>query len=169
MIELTRYEDNTRKLPDIKYITPIVLLFWYLDDGSLIVSKQKRPNGRKPTIYRKLKISLQSFKDEDIIIFTKKLNEKFKLNFKIGYTKIKNEKKVSDIYISNNIKNITEFLDLIYIYKDLIPKEMHYKFCLCYHETRLLKDDSYNKYNVCNFHNTHMCECRNKDFQECFN
>jgi len=137
IIELTRYEDNCRKIPDIKYITPVVLLFWYLDDGSLTIGTQKRPNGRKPSVYRKLRIALKSFKDEDIEIFIKKLNKKFGLSFK----SFKENGKIVSIGISNNIEEIVKFLNIIYPYKDIVPKCMHYKFCLCYKKNRNLKYD----------------------------
>lgn len=164
MTELTRYEDNSRKIPDIDVITDIVLLYWYLDDGSLSIIKQKRPNGRKPSIHRKLRIALSSFRDEDILIFLEKLNSKFNLNFRPFYE----HNKIISIGISNNLFEIIKFLDIINPYKKFIPKEMHYKFCLCYHHTKTLKDDNLIKYNSCNVHKTGICTCRNRDLTEIF-
>ncbi|QQM14598.1 LAGLIDADG homing endonuclease [Staphylococcus phage MarsHill] len=158
MIEISRYEDNSRRLPDIKFIDPIVLLFWYIDDGSLSVGYQKRPNNRKPTLSRRLKITLASYKDEDIEKFVKEVNEKFNLNFKV----MREKGKIKDIGMKK-FDDILDFLDLIRPYFYLIPKENQYKFCICYKSTRIFNDLKYERYNMCDFHNTKICECRNKD------
>lgn len=150
---LTRYEDNTRKIPNIKYINEVVMLFWYIDDGSLTVGVQKRPNGRLSTIYRRLKISLASYKDEDILKFVKDFKKKFNIEFKVS----KNKNKITDITIKKK-DEIVKFLNLISKYKDIIPSKQQYKFCLC--ET----NEKYLKYNICNFSNTGICTCRNKNF-----
>jgi hypothetical protein len=164
MTKLTRYDDNSRKFPPIEYFTPVVLLYWYLDDGSLSIIKQKRPNGRKPSIHRKLRIALSSFRDEDILNITAQINKKFNLKFKPFYEK----GKIVSIGISNSLEDISKFLELIYPYKDFIPKEMHYKFCLCYHDTQITKKPQFNAFNVCNFNETGICACRNKDLSEIF-
>ena len=101
---LVRDIDNNRIFPDINLVTPVVLLFWYLDDGSFPISKQIRKSG-KINIHRKIKITLQSYKDEDIIRFTELLNDKFDLNFKTSTQIIKNQIKITDIIISNNIRS----------------------------------------------------------------
>ena len=170
MIELTRYEDNSRKLPDIEDISPVALLFWYLDDGSLSVIKQKRPGNRPPSIHRKLRIALTSFKDEDIIRFVDQFNKKYGTKLRTFEESRSGKKTIVAIGISNSIEEIAKFLDIILPYKDLIPEEMHYKFCMCYHETQMLHKPEYEKYNMCNFHNTGICECtgRNKDLRDCF-
>jgi hypothetical protein len=123
---LTRYENNNRKIPDIEYITPVVLLFWYLDDGSLSVGIQKRPNGRKPSISRRLKISLSSYNDKDILTFI----EAFKKRYNIEFKPLKEKGKIRDISLKKK-EEIAKFLDLILPYKEIIPKEQWYKFCFC--------------------------------------
>jgi hypothetical protein len=161
--EKVRYEDNSRKFPDINDLNEVSLLFWYLDDGSLSVCEQKRKN-RKNSVYRKLRIHLQSYRDYDILNFLNKLNLKFNLSFKPFYQNIKGEKKIVSIGISNNIKEISKFLEIIYPYKDIIPFEMHYKFCLAFHKTQTFKNNFFSKYNICNFHETAICQCREKNF-----
>lgn len=157
---LTRYPDNTRKLPSAEYMTPLSLLIWYLDDGSFPICIQKRKY--KNSIHRKLKITLKSYRDEDILQFLDEINPKFKLNLRA----YRENGKINDIGISNNIKEIAKFLEVIYPYKDLIPDQMHYKFCLGYHSTQILNDPKLKKYNVCDFHETYTCTCRNKSFAE---
>lgn len=147
-LKLTRYNDNSRKLPNIEYFNNVVILFWYLDDGSLTIGKQKRNNGF--SIYKRIKISLASYKDEDIIKFINNFKLKFNIEFKI----LKNKNKITDIYIRKNIE-IKKFLDFIYPYKDIIPKNQRYKLCLC---------DKNNNYNICNYKETNICSCRNKNF-----
>lgn len=153
ILHLSRYNDNKRKLPDIEKITPVVMLFWYLDDGSLSIGIQKRPNGRNSTISRRLKISLSSYKDKDILKFIEDFKTKFNIEFKTS----KDKGKIVDIHLRKK-EEITKFLDLILPYKDIIPDKQYYKFCLC--ET----NENYIKYNNCNFDKTGICTCRNKSF-----
>lgn len=160
----TRNSKNERVFPNIELINPITILFWYLDDGSLSISEQKR-GGRKSSICRKLRIHLQSYNNVDILDFLEKFNTKFGLSFKPFYEKIKGERKIVSIGISNNIREIVKFLDLINPYINKIPKCMRYKFCLCFVNTSIIKDQNLNKYNVCNFHETKFCKCRNKSLR----
>ena len=155
---ISRYENNSRKIPDIKYIDPVVMLFWYLDDGSLSVGEQKRKY--KSTISRRLKITLCSYTDEDILKFIKDFKNKFDIEFK----PLKYKGKIKDIGLKK-IEEITKFLDLIEPYRYLIPEEQQYKFCMC------ILDENLNKYNKCNVINTGICTCRNKklDFLERYN
>jgi len=162
MLNHTRNLDNKRIFPNIKFINLISILFWYLDDGSLSIIEQKR-EGRKNSIHRKLRIHLQSYDDEDIIKFIRAFNNKFDLSFKPFYENIKGNRKIVAIGVSNNIKEIAKFLDLIFPYINLIPKSMHYKFCLCYLPTLMMHDKVLEKYNICDFHKTKICQCRNKD------
>ena len=163
MIAKTRYENNTRKLPKIDEINPVVILFWYLDDGSLTITETKRKN-RKNSLSRKLKISLQSYKDDDILKFISDFKKKYDIEFKPQYETIKGNKKIVSICLNNNLKEIIKFMDLIYPYKNLIPECMHYKFCICYKKTLQMKSDDYSKYNNCDIINTGICTCRKKDF-----
>jgi hypothetical protein len=166
IIELTRKENNKRSLlkNNLNYINEIVLLFWYLDDGSLSIIKQKRKNGNI-NIHRKLRIALSSFDDDEIINLTNYINEKYDLNFKTN----KENNKIVSIGINNNLKEITKFLDIILPYKEIIPECMHYKFCLCYTDTFILKNNNYKNYNICDFYNTCICTCRNKDMSYLLN
>ena len=161
MFHLVRTPENKRIFPDIKYFNPIVLLYWYLDDGSLALGKQTRPN-RKSSIYRKLRIALKLFDDEDILTTTEGINKKFGLKFKPSYE----QNKIVNICISNNIEEISKFLELLYPYKQLIPEEMYFKFCLAYHKTMMLDNKKYEKYNICKFHKTGICTCRDKDYSD---
>ena len=159
LVNITRYNDNTRKLPSIDFIDPIVLLYWYIDDGSLSVGYQKRPDSRKPSISRRLKITLSSYRDKDIEILVKEINSKFNLNFKC----LRENGKIKNIGIKNFL-HIIDFLNLLRPFYYLIPIENQYKFCICYTPTRYFHDiNLYSKYNICNFHNENICKCRNKN------
>lgn len=153
IVRLTRYPDNSRKIPSIDNINEIVMLYWYIDDGSLSIGLQKRPNGRKSTICRRLKISLSSYKDEDILKFINDFKNKYDIDFKV----LKNKGKITDIALKKK-DEIIKFLNLLLPFKEIIPKEQHYKFCLCE------MNKKYIPYNNCNFHETGICSCRNKTF-----
>ena len=87
-----------------------------------------------------------------------------------GYGSIVNKDKKSDVNYNIGIKawlNLTTLI-LFKEYKDLIPEEMKYKFCICYHETLQMKDNNFIEYNNCNFHNTGICTCRNIDLSNCY-
>ena len=163
LVKMSRYDDNSRKLPDIEFFDAIVMLFWYLDDGSLTIGFQKRPNGRKSSISRRLKITLSSYKDEDIINFVKEFKDKFGIEFKLQ----RERNKITQISIKD-INEMSKFLDMINPYIELIPKEQHYKFCMCYHDTLILKENNMSKYNQCNFHNSGICDCRGKDMSSLY-
>ena len=97
LLELTRYDDRKRKIP-VSNITPLVLLFWYLDDGSLSVGKQKRKNSY--TIFRRLKITGKSYKEEDILECIDFINKSYNLNFRPD----RENGRVIGMIISNNKK-----------------------------------------------------------------
>ena len=157
LVESTTRLDRKRFV-DVNSITLIVLLFWYLDDGSLTLGKQKRPKGY--TLYRRLKITAKSYSEENLIEVCDLINSKFKLNFKIDYEK----GKAVGLVISNNKKNICDFLSLLEPYMYLVHSEMNYKFCLGFDEelegSKLREDDKllYRKHTKCKI----KCECRNK-------
>lgn len=159
MIDLTRDKEFKRKFPDIKSFDEVALLFWYLDDGSLSISGQKRPNGRKSSMCRRLSINLKSYKDDDILDFTEKLNSKFNLNFKFK----KYHGKIEAITI-RKLEDIYKFLKLVNPYIGSIPKSMHYKFCMCYSHSRGIHSEAMFSGNICNFHNTGFCKCRNTNY-----
>ena len=165
---ISRYSDNTRKMPDNELITPVVLLYWYLDDGSLSITECKR-SGRKSSISRKLRIHLQSYKDSDILRIMEYLNQTYNLNMTAQYEKINNKRKITALCINNNFTGITNFLDLIIPYKHLIPDCMHYKFCMMFTPTLQIQDMVNDKYNCCNVATTGICTCRDLDLSECVN
>lgn len=159
MIDMTRLENNKRKYPDIKDFNEVALLYWYIDDGSLSLGIQKRPNGRKSTISRSISIALKSYKTEDTLEFMELINKKFNLNFKPKFYKGKTEgiriKKLDDM---------VNFLELMNPLLKDIPKEQYYKFCMGYYANRNPKEDYY-KYNKCNFHENLYCNCRDKQIK----
>lgn len=159
MINLTRDEKFKRKFPDINSFDVVSLLFWYLDDGSLSISEQKRPNGRKSSMCRRLSIHLKSYDDNDIFDFTNKLNKKFNLNFKFK----KCHGKIEAITI-RKLEDIYSFLQLMKPYVKIIPKSMHYKFCMCYSHSKGLHSEKMLSGNICNFHETGYCKCRDTNY-----
>lgn len=156
MVKILRYPGNKRKIPDISEFNPVVMLFWYLDDGSLSVGKQKRPNGRKPSISRRLKITLTSYRDEDILNFINEFKNKTGIEFRVSRYKGKIE--------SINIKKIEEiikFLDYLSPFNYLVPEKQKYKLCPCFISKS--QKDIY-KYNKCEVQNENFCRCREKYF-----
>lgn len=155
----TRYSDGSRRFPPIEEFDEVALLFWYLDDGSLSIVEQKRPN-RRSSMCRLLSIHLQSYKDEDILNFMDLLNSKFGLDFKPK----RHKDKIVSIVI-RKLLGIHKFLSLINPYMYLIPECMRYKLCLSYSKTPLSKFDFLVSDNICDFDKTGYCKCRNKDYR----
>ena len=108
------YKDGRRKILDKELLSPEVMFFWYLDDGSLI-------NGRCPS----LRIGLKSFPDEEILRFIKDFNDKYDIEF--IPEKPKSIGKITRVFLNGQLK-ILKFLELLEPFYDIIPKSLEYKF-----------------------------------------
>lgn len=116
------YDNENKKLiPNFKYIKPITLFFWYLDDGCFI----KRDNKRY--IRRSLRISLASYNDNDILSLIKNLYSNYGIKFRPEYNK--NKDKILKICIES-YEAINNFLLLLSPFKDYIPNSLAYKFII---------------------------------------
>jgi len=153
-------ENNERIIPnDLSLITPLVLYFWYLDDGYLSARLIKRKNSNY--VRKQLGIALKSYSDESILKLIDYLKNKYSLNFKPK--KVGN--KIGWITMDNK-KDMIIFFDLIKEYIDNItPESLNYKFCLF--ELPQTRGETFPEYNRCNCFKTGICKCRNKDFSVC--
>lgn len=113
-----------RKIPkDLSLITPLVLFFWYLDDGTLVV---RHPNENCATnnIRRSLRISLKSYTDKRILRLIKTLKKSYDLTFRAERN---SEQKIIKICMESK-KEIAKFLDIaINPFLEFVPKSMLHK------------------------------------------
>ncbi|ALN97835.1 hypothetical protein Bp8pS_156 [Bacillus phage vB_BpuM-BpSp] len=129
-IERIMFDENHKRIipNDLNIITPLTLLFWYLDDGAFIV----RDNGKY--IRRSLRIGLKSFSDESILRLIDYLKEKYDISFRAEYDKGRNT--ILKICMES-VKEIAKFLELMYPFYNYIPKSLNYKFQPYFKETHL--------------------------------
>lgn len=100
------------KMKTLKTITPLGLIYWYLDDGDL--SKKNS-----------IKISTHSFGKKGNCLLQKWLFASFKITSVISLDKRKNL-----FYLRLNKDDTIKFLKIISPFKDIIPVSMHYKLLL---------------------------------------
>ena len=127
----------------IKRVTPLGLLFWWLDDGSLTVSTKK--NG---SICRFGYLHTQSYDYQQHLLLVKLLKELFELDVKIN----KDIGGVNDkhkVYyrLYFNATNFRKFIDIFYDYIQYIPDCMKYKLNMKYVKNRLLNSEELMRYN----------------------
>ena len=103
-------------------LTPLALLFWFMDDGQFIV---RHPTKTYSLFRRRLAITLNSFDDADVLKTVEFINNKYGINFKIERNKDKTN--IVRIYVSSATE-IFKFLELLYEFNEIIPKSMLYKF-----------------------------------------
>lgn len=138
------YDDNFKKRISeyvLKRITPLGLLFWFLDDGCLSVSKRKSLSKEITEGYRMSRfatISTNSFSYNDHLTAQKIFKDRFNIDLKIHQGN-KNGKTFYRLYFS--AENFRKFYDIIRPYLSYIPKELYYKFDMKYSE-RLIKTKS---------------------------
>jgi hypothetical protein len=75
------YPDGKKRIPRNIEFTPLTLLVWFLDDGSVITANNKKGNVCKLTI----KISTHGFIKEDVEFLANKLSCFFETLFRIQY------------------------------------------------------------------------------------
>lgn len=98
-----------------KYISPISLAFWYMDDGMLI------GNNGKTRKTKKLVFNSQGFSKDDQLLLTDVLRRKFSLEFKLEESK-RFGKTYYRLYLDN--ENSLKCINLI---KDYIHPTLYYK------------------------------------------
>lgn len=120
-----RFFDNTGKkiVSDyvLKRISPLGLLFWFLDDGCLSVSIRKDRNSTT----RQATLATQGFTYQDNL----KIQKMFLSRFGIE-TKIHKDKKYFKQYFS--AIEFRKFYDIVRPFLNIVPKDMRYKFNMKY-------------------------------------
>jgi hypothetical protein len=118
---LTRDSEGNRMIPEniSEFITPLILLFWYMDDGSLTDRHESKR-------YR-LAIGVKSYSDESIHLLRDVIKEKYDINLSFENRNFNGVKKINRIQTCNYIE-INKFLLLFKEYQKFIPKNMKYKF-----------------------------------------
>jgi len=114
-------------------ISPLGLLFWYLDDGQLHVSDKKYKTNRFAYL------NTQSFTYDENVKIANMLKKRFDINTRL-------HKNTSSIYkdrvyyrIYFNATEFKKFYDVVRDYLQFIPKEFYYKFNMKY-SSRLQND-----------------------------
>jgi hypothetical protein len=120
-----RFFDSTGKKIASEYvlkrISPLGLLFWFLDDGCLSVSTKK---DGKSTV-RQATLATQGFSYQD----NERIQKIFLSRFGIE-TKIHKDKTYFKQYLSAT--EFRKFYDLVRPYLNMVPKDMRYKFNMKY-------------------------------------
>lgn len=153
------YDKNGKKKMSeyvLKRITPLGLLFWFLDDGNLSVSKRKSLSDENTETYRMSRyanISTYSFCYNDHLVAQKVFKDRFDIDLKI-HKGIKNNKEFYKLYFS--AENFRKFYDIVRPFLNYIPKELYYKFDMKYSERsvktksglKISKDVNFLNYNM---------------------
>ena len=163
MFNLLKDSDGNMKLPDdLSLINKDVLLFWFLDDGSLTTSKIKRKS--KYFVDPAITIALKSYSDESILKLIDHIKNTYDIQFKPKRASKGGKIGWISIRVHDEIKKFIDLLKSSEFFKD-IPQCMHYKFCMV--ELPKTYNPSYPEYNMCDCYRTGICTCRNKDFTDC--
>ena len=110
----TRIKDKRTKVFNeklINLITPVSLIFWYMDDGTL--SKN----------HNFINLSTNCFSYKDHLKILRLFNEKFNLKPKIYFIKIQ-----KNYYTRFNKEDVSKLMSLFEPLKQYIPPSMFYKF-----------------------------------------
>lgn len=134
------YNDDGKKIMSeyvLKRITPLGLLFWFLDDGCFNVKyrdslskgiiKTDRITGYRVT--RQAYISTYSYSYSDHLVAQKIFKDRFNIDIRIHKCH-KNSKEFYKLYFS--AENFRKFYDIVRPYLNYIPTELNYKFDMKY-------------------------------------
>ena len=127
------YNESGKKIISeyvLKRITPLGLLFWFLDDGSLNIHKKEKKYGAF-SISRCAYLSTEGYDEQSKKNIQKIFKERFNIETKIH--KAKNGQ--TRTYI--NATNFRKFYDIVKPYLKIIPEDMRYKFNMKYKKNRL--------------------------------
>jgi hypothetical protein len=106
------FKNKFISIETLNQITPLGLLYWYLDDGDI----SKKNN---------IKFSTYSFGEEGNLILQRWLSNTYGIKSLISIDKRKNL-----YYLRLNVNDTKKLLELISPYKSIIPMSMSYKFLL---------------------------------------
>ena len=109
-----------------KTFNPMILAYWYMDDGSIEVCKQKR-NGKLHYIGNRLNFHTNCFSIPECELMAKTLNDKFGLSFRIKELGGKNTGQT--ILQTKSRKSIESFIKII---EPFVIPEMQYKLKCAY-------------------------------------
>ena len=128
------FDANNKKIVSeyvLKNINLLGILLWFLDDGSLIVSKKN--NKTKRFAY----LNTQSFTYEENILIQRMFKDRFNIETRIhiDHSGIYKDRRYFRIYM--NAKNFQKFFDLLRDLLSFIPNEFYYKFNMQYEINRL--------------------------------
>uniref|UniRef100_A0AB39A664 Homing endonuclease LAGLIDADG domain-containing protein n=1 Tax=Borodinellopsis insignis TaxID=3229915 RepID=A0AB39A664_9CHLO len=110
----------------LNHLTPLSLMCWWLDDGSIM------GNGRKGTI------CTDSFSRSEVEILSKYLQVVWKIKTTVSRRKIKDKVNKRERFVFRLSISTTPLKDFLRIFLQYIPtKEMIYKVCLLYNDYEL--------------------------------
>ena len=135
-----RFFKDNRKIPSkyvLNRINILGILLWYLDDGTLNISKEYT-NDTLYKMHRFAYLNTQGFTKFENQQISKMLINRFKIQ-----TRIHRDKKYFRLYM--NATNFRKFYDLVEEYLPYILKRFHYKFNMKYKPNRNKNDKEYSK------------------------
>ncbi len=147
------YNDEGKKIISsyvMQRITPLGLLFWFLDDGNLTVQKRKS-EGKNP-LYDGFKysrfatLSTYGFNQTDHEVAQFYLKQRFDIEAKIHKWNPRS-KPNSYLKLYFSATSFRKYFDIVRPYLDLIPDDMKYKFDMKYNSQRNT-ETSYADYNL---------------------
>lgn len=146
----------------MKRITPLGLLFWFLDDGNLVVQKRKseskNPQFDGYKYSRWATISTYSFDRKSHEIAQHYLKERFSIDTKIHQWNPKSKDRgYLKLYIG--AQSFRVFFDVVRDYLPYIPDSMKYKFDMKYTSSRSTEIDYLN-------YNLPICSARHPTFED---
>lgn len=146
------WKEKSIKKVVLRQITPLGLLLWYLDDGSLSVKKTN-----KGGISRQATIAIHGFDMDSKMNIVKGLQEYWGIN-----TKLHKDGASHRLYFPAT--EFQKFIDIVRPYIHLVPKSMRYKLCMRYEVNRLKQSSELvEKFNVCNESSQNLiCDCVRK-------
>lgn len=148
----TRWKNKVVKKVVMRQITPLGLLLWYLDDGSLSVKKTNRGG-----VARQATIAIHGFDMQSKLNIMKGLQEYWGIN-----TKLHKDGDSHRLYFSAT--EFQKFISIVKPYIHLVPQSMRYKLCMRYEINRLKQSSELvESYNVCKKSSQNLiCDCVKK-------
>jgi len=137
------YDNDYHKIMSeyiLKRITPLGLLFWFLDDGYLTIKKRESLSKKtnQDDCYRITRfagLSTYSYSYESHLNAQKLFKERFNIDVKIHHF-TKNNKIFYKLYFS--AENFRKFYEIVRPYICYIPENMQYKFDMKYNPNRVI-------------------------------
>lgn len=134
----------------MRRITPLGLLFWFLDDGTLTINKRSstalNPKYGGYKISRFATIATYNFNEKDHQIAQKWFDKRFGIDVRIHHWNPKSKNR-SYLKLYMSATSFRQFYDLVKPYLQYIPKSMQYKFNMQYNPERS-NESSFLDYNL---------------------